>query len=217
MGEGDTQISRDFTLSLVLVVVVVLIFGGCAKNYYSARECPVGYDLISSYPTPEFETYCGSFDEQKVNDYRCCQRKSNANEICRYDLDEKEMISCQDFAGDFRGLIDQARTCKADTPCGTVDSTLRCAGVACEEDNLCLISVQSSQLVGNCVDKLNIAKGQITAEVYVLSKEGLLCGQIKDTTMGTECNEQEKNLGLSHCIFNIANPTNIISGCRGAI
>jgi len=44
---------------------------------------------------------------------------------------------------------------------------------------------------------------EFEAEIYVLSKEGLLCGQIKDTIIGTECNEQEKNLGLSHCIFNI--------------
>ena len=62
---GDTQISRDFTLSLVLVIIVFIIAGGCVKNYYTARECPVGYDLISAYPTPEFETFCGSFEAQK--------------------------------------------------------------------------------------------------------------------------------------------------------
>ena len=178
MGEGDTQISRDFTLSLVLVVVVVLIFGGCAKNYYSARECPAGYNLISSYPILSIENFCGSFELQKQNNYRCCQRKSDANEICKYDLQTKD-LQCTDLV-EFNLL----NVCLDNTPCGA--STAQCSGAYCSSG---ICAVENGQ--AKCTTDL-LLDGK-SASV----NKDKSCGELDETTIGNICD------GNRHCIYNL--------------
>src|SRR3989344_694204 len=201
---GDTQISRDFTLSLVLVIIVFIIAGGCVKNYYTARECPVGYDLLSAYPTPEFETFCGSFEAQKNSNYRCCQRTSDVNEICRYNLNDREIASCYDLRGNFGDLFDDFRSCKDDTPCGNVNGNLKCAGVSCGNDEICVVQPEKGVKTGKCVDNFILNNQQI----YVMNN-GITCGlKSGPEVYGNSCTDEQikanLQLGLgNHCVVSV--------------
>ena len=203
MGDS-TQISRDFTLSLVLVLLVFIIFGGCAKSYYTARECPAGYELITAYPDPEFETYCGTFEEQKQINYRCCQRISDVSEICRYDLNDKEIISCHDLKGNFEDLFEDFRSCKDDTTCGTVNSNLKCAGVSCGQDEVCVVQPENGVKTGKCISNFILNNQQ----VYVLN-DGTTCGlRSGPQVYGNSCIDEDlkRNLQLGlgdHCVINV--------------
>ena len=93
-GEGGSGITFEHVIGLLIGVVVLGTMFGCGYKVYSAQECPAGYSLIQTFKDPYILFICGSLDDMEEGNYRCCQRKSNPKEICKYYRADKE-LSCE--------------------------------------------------------------------------------------------------------------------------
>lgn len=216
-GDAGTGMTLEEVIRFLIAIIFFGLFAGCMYKVFFAQECPLGYTLILNFEDPEINRVCGTTEE--LEDVVCCLRKSNPLEIIRWDKEKEEVVRKVNL-GSFSELYPGGFTCKEEVPCGMGGENnlgQTCAGVYCPMDKLCRIKTEEGKKKGECVSELEIKKGEITATVYVMSDESLLCGQIEDTLVGTACNEKEKQLGLKHCIFDITNLDRVITGCRGAI
>ncbi len=181
----------EFTISLVLTVLVLIILGGFLLKAYSSQQCPVGYNIINDFSDPTIYELCGSAEKLQENKQRCCQRKSDLNEVCLWDMEDKEYLRCDKIS-----LFNFNNVCLDNTKCGV--SSRECSGAYCEK-GVCLVE----NGIGRCVEKFNIGEKRINIESNALCIEG-----VRDNILGSKC-EGEKGL---HCIFDIKNSRAL---CRG--
>jgi len=202
--KGDEPL-KNTTISSVILVLTLVLIGIIALKFmaFGAQQCPAGFEEINPPFDSEVDTICRhTIDNEDLN---CCRRKTNINEIYIWDFKNKEVAREVDLAG-FERLYGISRTCKDITPCGTVKGSGVdvCAGVFCDENELCLISIIEGERIGKCVDELEVAIGGNTFKLNVFSDDQLLCGKTRDNLIGTACSSAEKELGLTHCIYDIS-------------
>ena len=198
------------TVSLILALVGAIFFislGVGVSNIYAAQSCPAGYKIIKDITKdPEVNTICGGTDQLK--DIVCCSKENNPFEIIRWDLKNKE-ISRRVDTGDFDYLYGKDFTCKGEVTCGRSgvnEKQKMCAGVACPDNQVCLVEIEKNKKVGKCVEGFDIEE----KEVIVLG-EADVCGRLvesQDITngetfyyTGTNCNPIETSLGKEHCVI----------------
>jgi hypothetical protein len=204
---GETTLPA--VIRLVLVLVLVIAFGGCAyKSYFLSRECPAGYDLLVEPPTGfGYESFCGSMEQQEAFEYRCCRRKSDISEVCKYDLELKEVTVCKDL-NSFDEMYKATRTCKDETRCGESNKgigVVACAGIHCEEEGeICSVEKVGSKWEGKCINEIGLGVGGgevVTA--YFLEDGRTMCGlRAGPELFGVLCDDEEKQrefqLGLGN-------------------
>jgi hypothetical protein len=212
MNKKGEENTLGFTISLFLTVIVLIVFGGCAYKVVTANECPIGYDLVTDYEeNNELSKFCGSLEEQEKVGYRCCQRKTNANEYCRYDLNAKDIIICKDI-GSFDEYYKASFTCKDETACGSFNSNLNCAGVYCGlseggDNQICIVQKVQGIHKGSCEDEIFLGQQTMGFIDDGVTQCGLRAGP---QLFGVSCNNEEiqKNylLGLGNqCVLEYEN------------
>ncbi|MAG45836.1 MAG: hypothetical protein CMH63_03645 [Nanoarchaeota archaeon] len=187
-GEGGSGITFEHVIGLLIGIVVLGVMGGCVFKIYAAQECPVGYSLVQRFENPSIVKICGTLKDMEDEDYRCCQRKSNVKEICKYYKDKKD-LKCEELV-----LFNLLKVCVDNTVCGA--STFECSGAYCEE-GICVVE----DGLGKCMNKFTINSQDIKLQ------EGLNCGELTvEGVMGMDCG------GSRHCILDIGEGENY---CRG--
>lgn len=211
MNKRGEENTLNFTISLLLTVIVFLIIGGCAYRYFSSQGCPAGYNLIQDVSHPEIFTFCGSLEAMEEGDYRCCQRKSDVTELCRYNLKKKEFTICRDLFS-FDNLYGKSFTCQDEVPCGSGREDGKCAGVSCPENSVCLVRAKEGKKFGECVEEFILDE-----EFIGVVDDGVTpCGEFSGIgVVGMECSEREKRLDLRHCVFDMSGMGKIIHICMG--
>ena len=225
MNKKGEESTLDFGLRLLLVIVFFIFLAGCGYKYYTSQQCPVGYDLAPENSDPQISTFCGTVEEQSRADYRCCTRKTNTNEYCRYSLNSKQMILCKDL-GSFNELYRNSRTCRDNTLCGLPNEANKCAGVYCADDNLgnnqiCVIENVDGKLSGECKSEVIL----VDQTMGFLDDNRTQCGlRAGPQLFGSICNNEEIQrihlLGLgNHCALEYNPLDNKQSSflCKGTI
>ena len=182
-------IAPEFTTSLLITLIVLVLVFFIGNRVLQARDCPAGYDVVNDFSDLQISSFCGTQENLIENNQRCCRRKSNDVELCLWDKDEKDYVKCSRLT-----KFNFQNVCEDNTHCGS--STSDCSGAYCKE-GICLVE----NGLGKCAKEF-ILEGR----KFGIDENQLCEGGLKVDVAGGKCD------GTRHCIFD---PLTKSGTCRG--
>lgn len=91
--KGDEPLKNTTISGIILVVTLVIIFTGCTlKKELFNPQCPAGFEKIKDFSDREISNYCNREGDLKEKGLSCCQRKTNQDDVCLWDVKNKEQV-----------------------------------------------------------------------------------------------------------------------------